>query len=343
MAVTIKEIAVLVGVSRGTVDRALNDRGGVKPEVEKRIKELAKKLDYKPNMMAKALANSRKKVTIGVLVNSGGNPFFDKVLSGIKRAKSEIASFYVNVAVRTLTGYDVNEQIEAIELMVDEGVSALVITAINDSLIAEKLNEVSDIGIIVITLNSDISGVRKLCFVGCDYLKSGQTAGELMGLIVQHGVSVGIITGSNKMLGHVQRIEGFKRVLLKRYADKCISIVDVVECFDDDIKAYAVTKKLLEDHPNITALYFCAAGINGGVKAVCELPPDRKISVITVDDTDNVAEYLKQDKIAMTVCQQPFKQGYDSVKFAFDKLIEGKVPQRKHMYTHNEVKTRYNI
>ena len=46
---TIKEIAALAGVSRGTVDRVLNDRGAVNPETAEKIRKIAKELDYKPN------------------------------------------------------------------------------------------------------------------------------------------------------------------------------------------------------------------------------------------------------------------------------------------------------
>ena len=46
MAGTIKEIAERAGVSRGTVDRALNNRGRIKPEVAERILAIAKELDY---------------------------------------------------------------------------------------------------------------------------------------------------------------------------------------------------------------------------------------------------------------------------------------------------------
>ena len=42
MAITLQQIADLAGVSRGTVDRALNNRGRIKPEVEQRIKKIAK-------------------------------------------------------------------------------------------------------------------------------------------------------------------------------------------------------------------------------------------------------------------------------------------------------------
>ena len=49
MAVTLKQIAELAGVSRGTVDRALYNRGRVKPEVADRIRKIADDLGYQPN------------------------------------------------------------------------------------------------------------------------------------------------------------------------------------------------------------------------------------------------------------------------------------------------------
>ena len=46
---TIKEIAELAGVSRGTVDRVLNNRGAVNAETEAKIRSIMKQLHYKPN------------------------------------------------------------------------------------------------------------------------------------------------------------------------------------------------------------------------------------------------------------------------------------------------------
>ena len=50
MAVTIKQIAEMCGVSRGTVDRVLNNRGKVKKETEQMIRKIAEDLGYVPNM-----------------------------------------------------------------------------------------------------------------------------------------------------------------------------------------------------------------------------------------------------------------------------------------------------
>ena len=53
---TLKEIADLAGVSRGTVDRVLNHRGSVNPQTEKKILEIVQALDYKPNKAGIVLA-----------------------------------------------------------------------------------------------------------------------------------------------------------------------------------------------------------------------------------------------------------------------------------------------
>ena len=59
MAVTLKQIAEIAGVSRGTVDRALHDRGRVSPEVAERVRRIAEELGYHPNAVGQALARSR--------------------------------------------------------------------------------------------------------------------------------------------------------------------------------------------------------------------------------------------------------------------------------------------
>ncbi len=51
----IKEIASLAGVSIGTVDRVLHNRGRVSADTIKRVEEIAAQIDYKPNIMAKSL------------------------------------------------------------------------------------------------------------------------------------------------------------------------------------------------------------------------------------------------------------------------------------------------
>ena len=81
---TIAEIARLAGTSRGTVDRVLNGRGKVNKELEKRIREIIESSDFEVNGLARALSMSQKRYLVGVVINSVGNPFFDRVRDGFE-------------------------------------------------------------------------------------------------------------------------------------------------------------------------------------------------------------------------------------------------------------------
>ena len=87
--VTMKQIAELCGVSRGTVDRALNGRGRVNAETAENIRKMAKQLGYEPNPAGKALAARKHRPVIGIILSSEGNAFFDRVIEGIKAAAEE--------------------------------------------------------------------------------------------------------------------------------------------------------------------------------------------------------------------------------------------------------------
>ena len=115
MAVTIKKIAEKSGVSRGTVDRVLNNRGNVSPDTEAIVKKVAEELGYKPNIAGKALAARKKRYNIGIILCSEGNEFFDDVMKGINRAEEESLDYGITVLMRTIKGYDARQQVQMMD------------------------------------------------------------------------------------------------------------------------------------------------------------------------------------------------------------------------------------
>ena len=206
---TIKEIAELAGVSRGTVDRVLNNRGAVNPRTARKILEIAQALDYKPNKAGIVLAAQKKNLKIGVILFDTGNPFFDDVLEGVNRKSQELGGYNCSVLV-TRVGFDLTAQLDAMDEMVSQGVSGIVLSPYNDPLISDKINELDGRGIPVITTNTDIENSSRLAYVGCNFYRSGETAAGLMHLIAGNEVYAGIVTGSSKVLCHTDRIAGFR-------------------------------------------------------------------------------------------------------------------------------------
>jgi LacI family sucrose operon transcriptional repressor len=80
---SIREVAKEAGVGVGTVSRALSGNGYVAEETKKRILEIAKRLDYSPNEMAKNLSTRRTGI-IGIVVPDIENPFWGKFLKHVE-------------------------------------------------------------------------------------------------------------------------------------------------------------------------------------------------------------------------------------------------------------------
>src|SRR5574344_1171282 len=168
MAVTIKQISKITGVSRGTVDRVLNHRGNVNPQTESLVMKTADELGYRPNLAGKALAARKKKYVIGVILSSEQNEFFEDVIDGIHWAEKEYADYGITVKLYAMKGYDTDRQLELREGVKDE-VNLVILNAINDIKIKEKIDEMNDMGIHFITVNTEVEGGDVLCHVGVDY------------------------------------------------------------------------------------------------------------------------------------------------------------------------------
>ena len=80
---TIKDIAKKLNVSTSTVSRALKDYPGISDETKRKVKELADRLNYRPNAVALSLRKS-KSFTIGVIIPEVVHFFFSTVISGVE-------------------------------------------------------------------------------------------------------------------------------------------------------------------------------------------------------------------------------------------------------------------
>src|SRR5690554_4336048 len=96
--VRIKDIAEKAGVSIGTVDRVLHNRGEVAAETRKRVLAIARELHYQPNILAQALT-AKKQYHLAALLpqSSSDNVFWTLHPQGIEKAIKSLRPFYVDV------------------------------------------------------------------------------------------------------------------------------------------------------------------------------------------------------------------------------------------------------
>ena len=82
-AVTIKDIAIALGLSTSTVSRALRDSYEISPATKKIVLEYAEQINYRPNPIALSLKEKRSH-SIGVIVCEIANSFFSQTINGIE-------------------------------------------------------------------------------------------------------------------------------------------------------------------------------------------------------------------------------------------------------------------
>lgn len=126
MSLTSKDIAEICGVSRGTVDRALNDRPGISEEVKKRILNTAEELGYRPHFPARSLVTGST-MTFGVVAFDLRNWFFAELVNAIERHARE-AGYFVYLTLTDKKG-DIERQ--CIDHLMDRRVDGLILCSVN--------------------------------------------------------------------------------------------------------------------------------------------------------------------------------------------------------------------
>ena len=337
--VTIKRIAELCGVSRGTVDRALNGRGRVNAETADKIRKTAQELGYEPNPAGKALSARKKRPVISIVIPSENNPFFDDVLKGMEEAAAQYQIYGVQIKYHTMKGYDPAKQLAILQKIEDQ-VQALIINPIDEPAIASQINRMIDKGVFVVTVNNDIEGTKRHCYVGTDYYNGGITSCALMEALLGQTANLAVILGSLNLRGHRLRLEGFK-ARMQRLPD--FQLATVLENNDDDIYAYEKTKELLTAHPEINAISILAAGVYGTCRAVMQLPEEKRPLIIAFDTVPTTVEMMQFGIIKATIYQHPYRQGFSAVNKAFEYLVHGRLPEKEEFIFKNEIKLFENL
>ena len=72
---TISDVAQMLGVSRSTISRAMNNSPGVGAELRKKVLDFVEEIGYQPNTIARSLSKGRQNI-IALIVSDIRNPFY---------------------------------------------------------------------------------------------------------------------------------------------------------------------------------------------------------------------------------------------------------------------------
>ena len=168
---TLQDVARTAGVSLATVDRVLNRRPGVHVDTADRVQAAVDLLKYRPDRLAARLARGRDH-RFRFVLPAGNNAFMQALEKEVLAAAERFADERVQIAITHVDVFDGDVLSEALEKMRGE-VDGVAVVALDHPTVREAIDDLTNAGVTVVTLVSDVPRARRAHYVGIDNSAAG--------------------------------------------------------------------------------------------------------------------------------------------------------------------------
>lgn len=344
--VTLEDIAHRIGISRTTIYKVINGKGTVTDRTRKQVLQALEEFNYRPNKAARNLAMG-KEFHIGFIgFHSSRSPrFIDKIQAGVRSAAADLHDYGVQVQEAIFDLEHPEDQRRALIKMAAEGVEGflLIPNDIRDAeetiRLVETVNELTDRGCIVYTVNRDLLNCRRHRYIGCDYRKSGSLAAELMGKMARPGKVVVPLGGKEEDLYDIRyRLLGFEEKIRSFTHLEVLPYYRHVSEDPEELSAYL--NQVFREHPDISAIFDLSYELDVVSRVVAGRDT---VKTIGFDLSESIKEHMLDHTVDAVVYQDMFSQGFLAVKGMYTQLTEGDGGTMEHIITKLEVVLEENL
>ena len=310
---TLKDVAREAGLTVTTVSRVLNNRGYISDNARRRVAEAMRKLNYRPNELARSLQNKSSN-TIGVIVPHIRHPYFAEMISNLE---NEAHKKGYKMLLCNSQGRD-EKMLEYVEMCYSNRVAGLVLfSGTVDASAFEKL----DIPIITVERYVDTATAS----VECDNIQGGALAAKkLITSGCKHLLHIGSFTDTP--MSADSRVVGFRQMCAE-YGIPFIEIMTEVVQFDT-LNYREMLEKTLKEHPDIDGLFANSDVIAAQTLQICRnmgIDVPEQIKVIGFDDSMIAVATAPQ----LTTIHQPIKEMAAIALELLDKAVAGQLVAKR--------------
>lgn len=323
MKITSQMIADKCGVSRGTVDRVVNGRANVAPEVRARVQRAIDAMGYRTPAQRRQARPEQRGITVGFVMPGWGEYYIRQTRRGVQAALRRIGDPGFRVEVRELSGRTNKEYCECIRALEEMRVDGLVLNTADTVPMVQEIDRLTASGIPVVTCNSDVAASARVCHVGQDLVKSGRVAAGLLVPMLAGG-DVLVVCGNREFTAHRLRVEGFLDRLYELEGD--IGHAHVIECIERYDLTYDGVLREVRRNPRLRAVYMANESVRGCMDALARARATQPIHVVCNDLTPYARDYLAKGQVDFVVDQDFSGQARRAVELLHDLLVRGRAP-----------------
>jgi LacI family transcriptional regulator len=320
--VKLLDIAEALGVSTGTVHRALHNHQGVSAMTKTRVQQMAKSLGYRPNLAARYLS-SKRNLRISVNTLLGATSFWDEVREGISEAARALLMENVEIEYRTYPSQGEGEE-EAFEAALKAEVDGIIIFPSRPQSLQSWMRRASRSGIPVVCVATDAPHTGRLAVVSIDTMASGSLAGDLIGSLLRGTGKVAVTISGLAITEHAEKCKAFETTLRKLYPQ--MQLAEIIEDHFIETEAYEKCRNLFSNHPDLAGIYVTTEASMPVLNAARDARMLDRMTVITTDLFPALVPEIRSRAVAATIYQRPRTQGRMAFRVLHEFLVEGECP-----------------
>lgn len=341
--IRIKDIAKMAGVSAGTVDRVLHNRGRVSEENLKKVNAVLKMVDYQPNLIARSLASKKQYNIVAVIPSFEKGEYWESISKGIDKARDEFEDYGIHVHKLYFDQYDNHSLDKVVNELFESSFDAVLIATLFTESVVSISQKLDKMNIPYNYIDSNIPGQNQLAYFGTNSYNSGAIGAKILLNAIGKGSNILITrmihTGDQSSNQCINREAGFR---------------DYLKNVGYTGKVYYVNLKIGSSVYNFSELdkFFKSKNKTKGAivfNSTChklanymKIRNIQSLTVIGYDVIEENANALKDGLISTLIAQRPQLQGYKGIKSLCEYLILKKIPLKEN-YMPIDILMRENV
>jgi len=316
---TIKDIAELSGVSKGTVDRVIHKRGKVSQKAHDKVAKLLMEIDYQPNQFARNLKNNKVYLICVLMPDPEIDVYWSPCIDGINNLINELNAFGINIKTIFFNPKITKTFIDANTAVQEMSPDALLVVPLFYKQTLALLDQYHAKGIVISTFNNHIESETVKSFVGQNLHQSGRVAAKLLDSIMRKDGDIAIIHIDEKFKNaiHMQEKElGFRDYFKQFHNFKNKIISHKLNGSNFEI----LMTDFLEENQNLAGIFVTTSKAYQVANVIAALKRT-KISVIGYDLLNKNVIHLKNGVIDFLIYQNPKQQAYLGLKVLAEHLL----------------------
>jgi LacI family transcriptional regulator len=328
--IRIKDIAKLAGVSVGTVDRVIHNRGRVSQEALKKVTSVMEQIDYKPNLIARTLGSNKNYRIATVIPNPEHDPYWSQSNRGILQAQSEWAQYGVNIDVHVFELTSKDSFIATAQAAIATKPDGLVIAPIFYHEALPVFETLKNEQIPYVLFNTNIPEATPLSFIGQNLFESGKVAAQLLHFGQETPGTFAVLHIDEDIQDSIHLLEkekGFREYFSSngkaKFEIKALNINPTDSSFEKQLND-------LINNPDIRGIFVSTSKGSATVASYLDKHAKRHIRLIGYDILDENLKYLKTGTIDFLIHQNPKRQAFLGVSHLVNHLMFKKsMPQQE--------------